>query len=140
MKWLHIAGLVCVAVTSAYLIFLSNWLVHTLAERDWCYTAIGAEKAAPGSNLDALTACVGLLTLQVKALALDSHIAIGTLALCLAVLVVVVIANAHVSGKAGPTGVEGTIGGAAEGAQAATDAAKEAGQQVVDEIKEGVSP
>lgn len=114
MKWLQVFALVCVAVASAYLIYLSNWLVHTLAERDWCYTAIGAERAAPGSNLDALTACVGLLTLQVKALALDSHIAIGTMALCLAVLVVVVIANARIEGKAGPTGVEGKIGGAAE--------------------------
>lgn len=111
MKWLHIFGLLCVAVTSAYLIYLSSRLVDILAARDWCAQAIGADKATNGlpGGVDALTACVGLLTLQVKALAMDSHIAIGTLALCLAVLVVVVIANARIEGKAGPEGLSGGI-------------------------------
>lgn len=136
MKWLHAFGLVCVAATSAYLIYLSLWLVQTLAARDWCAQAIGADKATKGlpGGVDALTACVGLLTLQVKALALDSHIAIGTLALCLAVLVVVVIANARLEGKAGTTGVDLKIGSRDDvvvGAQIATDAA----QQATEELK-----
>lgn len=140
MKWLHIAALASVTATSAYLIWLSSWLVHTLAARDWCSIAVGADKATAGlpGGVDALTACVGLLTLQVKALALDSHIAIGTLALCLAVLVVVVIANARIEGKASISGVDLKIGGkndAAAGAQLATDAAKKAGQEVTEELK-----
>ncbi|PKB19670.1 hypothetical protein B0I00_1910 [Novosphingobium kunmingense] len=123
-RWLHVFALVCVAVTSAFLIWLSLHLIEILAARDWCLTAIGADKASPSTgDIDTLTACVGLLTLQVRALAIDSHIAIGTLALCLAVLVVVVLANARIQLRAGPSGVDGTIGGAGEGARATAEAA-----------------
>lgn len=132
-RWLHAFGLACVAVTSAFLIWLSMHLIEILAARDWCLRAIGADRASTSAgNIDALTACVGLLTLQVRALAIDSHIAIGTLALCLAVLVVVVIANARVQLKAGPDGVDGTIGGAAEGAKATAEAAEKKAAEIAE--------
>jgi len=112
-RYIHAFALICVAVASGFLIWLSMHLVDILAARDWCVRAIGADQASgDGKGIDVMTACVGLLTLQVNALAIDSHVAIGTLALCLAVLVVVVLANARIQGKAGAGGVEGSIGGA----------------------------
>lgn len=130
---IHWFALVSVAATSGFLVWLSQRLVHVLAAKDWCYIAVGADKAAPATgNIDALTACVGLLTLQVKALALDSHIAIGTMALCLAVLVVVVLANARLELDAGAAGVHTKIGGdAGDAAQETADAA----QAKADDIK-----
>lgn len=130
---IHWFALVAVASTSAFLVWLSQWLVRTLAARDWCYTAIGADRVTPNTGAtDALTACVSLLTFQVKALALDSYIAIGTMALCLAVLVVVVLANARLELDASATGVHTKItGDAVDAAQETADAA----QDKADEIK-----
>lgn len=133
-RFLHGFALACIAVTSGFLIWLTMHLVDVLSKPNWCFTAIGADKVAStvgaAGNLDALTACVGLLSLQVRALAIDSHIAIGTLALCLAVLVVVVLANARVQLKASADGGEASIGSAAEGAKATAEAAGQKADEI----------
>lgn len=133
-KAIQIAALLCIAVTSAFLIYMSYLLTTILSARDWCFTAIGADKVSTGSmgSMDTLTACVGLLTLQIKALSLNSHIVTGTMALALAVLVIVVLANARVQGKVGPGGAEGSIGG---NVGAAVDETKKAAAAVVEKAE-----
>jgi len=88
------------------------WLTFILSGRDWCVRALGAEQltAATDTKVDAMTACIDLLTLQVGALAFNSHMMAGTIALSLAVLVVIVLAGGKVSFKASKDGVEGDIG------------------------------
>lgn len=89
----------CVASTSTYLMVLAWKLNNTLSGPGWCATALGAGKASSkdGSPVKGLEACVGLLTIQLNSLSLNSHILLLTFSLCLAVLIIIVIAGAHVS-------------------------------------------
>lgn len=92
-------ALLCVACTSAYLAVLAWRLIDTLSSPEWCSKALQAERITPGNTFVGLTACVDLLKLQLQALALNSHIVVGTFALCLGVLIVIVISGARLAGK-----------------------------------------
>lgn len=128
-------ALVCVAVMSAFLIFMAVWYTRLVAGRDWCSRAIGAEEAADGGTRarseTAVEACMNLLDKQVSILGINSHILIGMFALCLLTLMVIVVAGGRVSFKAGATGVQGQIDdGAGEAAQFVADEAQEAADTV----------
>ena len=107
MKTVHIYGLACVAVTSTFIMAMIWWLIGLLADRSWCFTALGAGK---GTGVDAFTACVGLLTIQIKALAENSLIFAGVMAMCLFTLIVVVVAQAKVSLEASKDSIKTNIG------------------------------
>lgn len=92
-------ALACVAATSAFLMYLILWLVEIQASPDWCGRALQAEKITPGNTFVGLTACIEILKLQVGSLSQALTISVGTLALCLGVLVVIVIAGARLAGK-----------------------------------------
>lgn len=98
-------ALVCVAATSAFLCYLVLKLIGVLSSPSWCSTALQAERITAKDTFVGLTACVDLLKIQLNALALNSQIVVGTFALCLGVLVVIVLAGARLAGK-GPGGVE----------------------------------
>jgi hypothetical protein len=103
-------AVICVAVTSAYVMWLGNKVNDTLSGPGWCRTALGAEKASStDGTIKGLDACVGLLTIQLKSLSTNSHILLGTIALCLAVLIIIVVANARFTGEVGPTGAKGEV-------------------------------
>jgi hypothetical protein len=91
----------CVAVTSAYVMWLGYTVNQVLSGPGWCATALGAGKASSkdGQPVKGLEACVGLLTIQLKSLSTNSHILLGTVALCLAVLMIIVVAGARFSGE-----------------------------------------
>lgn len=125
-------ALVAVAFTSFALIGFTAWLIYLLAFPDWCGRAVGAAKDVARSDL-AVGGCFSLLQRQVLALSVNSYIALGTLALCLAVLVVIVIAGGRLSFKAGATGVEADVShDPGEAAQTVADAA----QVTADKVKE----
>lgn len=134
----HAFALACVAATSIFVMYMIWWLTTILSAHDWCYTAIGAGKA---TDQNALTACIGLLTLQVKALATNSHMFAGVIALCLLVLMVIVVAGGKLSFKASRDGIDADIGrdGAREAAVAATAVAGAAVKKAGD-IIEGEAP
>src|SRR4051812_7165765 len=103
MRWPHITNpirwvaVICVAVTSAYVMFMSHQLLQTLSGPGWCRTALGAEKASSSDGtIKGLDACVGLLTIQLKSLAINSYIFGSVTALCLLTLIVIVIAGGFV--------------------------------------------
>lgn len=104
-------AVIVVSLTSAFIVGMCIWLTKILAAPEWCGRALGAEKASPGTTLEGLKACINLMGDQVSALAWNSHIYAATIALCLLVLMVVVIADGHVSFKADKTGLSGDIGG-----------------------------
>jgi hypothetical protein len=83
-------AVICVAVTSAYVMWMGYRLNETLSGPGWCATALGAGKAssADGTPIKGLEACVGLLTIQLKSISTNSHILLGSVALCLSVLIV----------------------------------------------------
>lgn len=101
-------ALVAVAVTSIALIAFAWWLIAMLSAPDWCGRAVMAARESERPE-SAIVACFGLLTRQTEALAINSHIAIGTLALCLAVLVVIVLAGGRLSFKWNRDGVEADV-------------------------------
>lgn len=92
-------ALVCVAATSAFLGYLALLLIDTLASPQWCSKALQAERITAKDSFVGLTACVDLLKIQLRSLAINSQIVIGTFALCLGVLIVIVIAGARLAGK-----------------------------------------
>jgi len=92
-------ALLCVTATSIFFGYMALKVVNILSSPDWCSKALQADRITPDSSFDGLTACVGLLTIQLKSLATNSHIIFVVFALCLCVLVVVVIAGAKLSGK-----------------------------------------
>jgi hypothetical protein len=104
----------CVAITSAYVMWMGYQLNETLSGPGWCRTALGAEKSsATDGTIKGLDACVGLLTIQLKSLATNSHILLGSIALCLSVLIIIVVAGARFSGEA-PGGFKANVSPADE--------------------------
>lgn len=127
-------ALLCVAATSAFLGYLALKLIGVLSSPTWCSTALQAERITAKDSFVGLTACVDLLKIQLTALALNSQIVIGTFALCLGVLVVIVIAGARLAGK-GPGGVEFDV--SSDPASQAADEVADAAVDKAEEIKGG---
>ena len=123
----------CVAATGIYLAYMTNQLLQVLTSPHWCATAIHAEKISPGSTYVGLTTCVSLLTIQLQAIATGFHISVGSFALTLIVLIVVVIAGAHATFKASSSGIEGSVG---KDAPAAAQAVADSAQGTADTIKD----
>lgn len=111
-------ALICVAVSTAFVIGMGVWLTTILSGTDWCARAIGAGQVASRPET-AISGCFTLLHDQVAALAWNSHIFAFVIALCLLVLMVIVIAGGHLSFRASKEGIEGDIGGTSEPAVAA---------------------
>jgi hypothetical protein len=123
----------CVAATGLYLAYMTNQLLQVLTSPHWCANAIQAEKISPGSTYVGLTTCVSLLTIQLQAVATGFHISVGSFALTLIVLIVVVIAGAHATFKAGSQGIEGSVG---RDAPAAAQTVADSAQTTADVIKD----
>ena len=102
-------ALVCVAITTAFIIGMIIWSTFILAAPEWCGRALGAEKASPGRTLEGLKACISLMADQVGALAWNSHIYAVTISLCLVALMLIVVAGGRVSFTASRTGIAGNI-------------------------------
>lgn len=141
MRWPRIQNpirgfaVLCVAVTSGFVMVMSYRLLNVLSGPGWCATALGAGKASShdGSPIKGLEACVGLLTIQLKSLADNSYIFGGVIALCLLTLIVIVIAGGKLD-FAGPANTHINLQGndAPKAAQAVADSA----QTTADDIKE----
>lgn len=132
-------ALLCVAVTSGFVMWMSYRLTDILAAPEWCARAINAERLATDRATSSVELCKELLFRQVGSLATNSHIYAGVIALCLLVLIVIVIAGGEVSFSANKSGVTANIG--KEAKQAAAVAAEETAQAAVDtasEIRDGV--
>lgn len=125
-----------VAATSLFIMGMNVWQTYLLSSSNWCNRALGAEKLTVGDNsrLDAMTACIGLLTRQVNAISQNALIYAGTLALCLLVLVVIVLANARLNASASLHGGSLNISNANDPAAAAQRTA-DAAQDEADAIR-----
>lgn len=126
-----------VTIISAYIMVMGWRLTDILASPGWCAKAVAGEKLSGDSaKVDIAAACVGLLTIQLKATSTNSHVYAGALALVLLVLIVIVIAGGKLDLSAGKTGIHAGIGrDAVEGAQHV----REAAQVAEAEVKEGTA-
>ena len=131
-------AVLCVAITSAFVMWLASWIIGVLAGPGWCKTALGAEKVSGSDGtVKGLDACVSLLTIQLKALATNSFIMLGVIAMCLLVLIVVVIAGAKLDLEANRDGVKAKLGSDKDPEDAAAEAAQitaAAAQQQADQF------
>lgn len=129
----HWAALVCIAVTTAFIIYMSVRLTDDLSTQDWCVRAMGAAQDTRPEY--AVGGCFTLMQQQVAALALNSHIFAGVIALCLGALVVVVLAGARVAGHVGKDGLELNLSrDAGEAAVLAAKKVADAGDKAKDEV------
>lgn len=101
-------ALLAVALTTGALIYFAYDKTEHLAGADWCGRAVAASRGGERPE-SAIQGCFGLMSKQIDALAIDSHIAHGALALALLVLVVIVLAGGKLSFRAGRDGVSGDI-------------------------------
>lgn len=134
-------ALLCVAVTTAYVMYMGYWLVKILSSPDWCNRSLKANQIDKASDFDALQACVGLLGDQLDALAWNSHIYALVIAMCLLALMVIVVAGGHLSLSASKTGLNANMGGdpvkdapAVKAAEEVASAATAAAGQVKAEV------
>lgn len=130
----RIFALVCVAVTSAYVMWQGWRLVDILAAPTWCSRAINASNQGDQPEF-AVSGCFSLLKDQVAALAVTTHIYAGVIAFCLAALMVIVVANGRASGK-GPGGFELDIGGNREEPEQAAQFVADQAQGAADTVKD----
>jgi hypothetical protein len=133
IRW---AAVVCVAVTSVYIMWMSTKFLAILSSPEWCGKALQAEKIS-SQNFGGLTACTDLLKIQLNAIARGFLINNGTVALCLLTLIVLVIAAGKLDLKANKDGIDLGLSreeqvkkAAVAGAQAATDSAQETTEQL----------
>lgn len=103
-------ALVCVAVTSGFIMYMIVWLIGLLSEPSWCDRVIDAANR-PES---AFGGCFQLLQQQMAALAVNSYIFGGVISLCLASLMVIVVAGGKISFTGSKDGVSGNISGATD--------------------------
>jgi hypothetical protein len=106
---IRLFAVLCVAVTSGFVMWMSYKLVLILSSPEWCGKALQAERIS-NQNFGGLTACTDLLKIQLKALATNSFVFGGVIALCLLTLIVIVIAGGRLSLDASATGVKADIG------------------------------
>jgi hypothetical protein len=101
-------AVLCVAITSAYVMWMGYRLTTILASPEWCGKALQAEKIS-SQNFGGLTACVDLLKIQLNAIARSSLVYSATIGLCLLVLIVIVIAGGKMAWHVDKTGASGEI-------------------------------
>lgn len=141
IRWFAV---ICVAVIAAYIMWMGWRLSNILSSPEWCGKALQADRITPDSKFDGLTACVGLLQIQLKAIATDSHIFAGVVALCLLTLIVIVIAGGRLSVAVSKTGASANMSSAedvaAAAAQTAGAAVAEAGKIATEAAKPSPPP
>ena len=111
---IRLVAVICTAITSVYIMWMGYRINEVLAGPTWCARAIGADKADKNSQVDAAGSCIGLLTIQLRSLATNSHILFGVVALCLLTLIVIVIAGGRLAVSASKTGVSANMSSAAD--------------------------
>jgi hypothetical protein len=97
-------AVICVAVTSAFVMYMSYLLIQILSSPEWCGKALQAEKIS-SQNFGGLTACIDLLKIQLNSLAKNSYVFGGVVAMCLLTLNVIVIAGGRLSLAVSKTGL-----------------------------------
>jgi hypothetical protein len=126
----------CVAITSLYVMYIGHKLVEILASPTWCAQALGAERSSKGETIKGLEGCMDLMQGQLDALALDSHISQGVIALCLLTLIVIVIAGAKLDVHASKAGFGANMSRSDEQRAAKVEGAEQAAQAAKDEAQD----
>lgn len=132
-------ALVCVAVTSLFIMGMRVWDQLLLGETDWCSRALGAAKYATGRPAEAIQQCFDLQRMQIRSITTGSLIDAATIALCLLVLIVIVVAGGRLNLRGGKDGVDLQISDGSDspevvGAHKVADAAADKAQEIEHQV------
>lgn len=130
-------AVLCVAGAAIFLGYMTLRIAGVLESPAWCGRAIQAERISP-ENFKGLEGCVELLKIQLQAMSIGFHISVGSFALTLVFLIVVVVAGARASAKVSATGMEFNVG--KHDAETAANYVAEGAKEAADEVKEGTAP
>jgi hypothetical protein len=135
-------ALLCVAISSGFVMYMQVTLVHTLSSPDWCARAINAEKLATVRGQSSIGICAALFDKQLGTLGIGLLINAGTVALCLLVLMVIVVAGGRLSFSVSKTGASANIGktAVAQAAKDTADAVVDKAEEIADDTAEDVEP
>jgi hypothetical protein len=107
----RIFAMILIAVITVFLMGMAIWNNYVMASGQWCSAVIGTELATGEAGEVATTAnCIALMHDQLTALSIYGYIGMGTLALCVAVLVIIVVAGGRVDISASKSGIDVDIG------------------------------
>lgn len=123
-------ALLCVACTSAFLVYVNLRLIDILSDPNWCNKAVQAERIIANDKFTGVNGCVEILKLQIGSLADVLKINSGTFALCLLVLVVIVVAGARLAAKLFGNEMDMSRDPAAKAADQVAGAAVEEAEQI----------
>lgn len=124
-------AVICVAVTTLFIMGMRIWDEILFGQTDWCSRALGAAKYATGRPAAAVNQCFLLQQQQISTMGGWGYIDAVTPALCLLVLVVIVIAGGKLSFRGSvKDGVEVDVG------RESVDAAKRVEAAATDERKQ----
>lgn len=108
-----------VTFISLFAMFMSMIVMYILTNKNWCpdlttvHSAIIQMKTPTAPELNqyfsVLQQCVSLQRDIISTLGMNGYVFNGTITLAMVVLIVVVIAQAHLKGSIGPKGLEGEI-------------------------------
>lgn len=121
-------ALLAVAITTGALIYFAYDKTEHLSAPDWC-ARVGWAADKGQRPESAIEGCYSLMSRQIEALAIDSHIAHGSIAIALLVLVVIVLAGGRLSFRGGKDGVDLDIS-RDEAAQQVADAAEHEAERI----------
>lgn len=106
-------SVILVAYILGLVTYMMVWQTTVLTSEKWCANAMASERIASTSSdkqaAAAVKSCNELLAIQLNAVATDSHMDHGTVAILIIVLVVVVIAGARAAWKLSTSGFEGSV-------------------------------
>lgn len=112
-------ALLCVAVTSGVVIYMRVWETDLLSDPLWCQRIIAAAKTSEQVE-SAFGGCFSVMKQQLSAIAVNSHVDAGVLALCLLVLMVIVVAGGKLSFAISKDSASANIGADAQPAVVTT--------------------
>ena len=111
-----------------------NWrYTEILSAPDWCNRALGASKFADSTPEFAVGGCFNLMREQISAIAWNSHVAIGSLAVVLVAIGVIALAGGKLTLNAGKDGISANVSKEAtpaEVAQTVADVATEGAEAI----------
>lgn len=131
---IRIIAVISLAAMGYFLGYLTVWLTNTLSSPGWCSKALQAERISNQAFGGGLTACNNLLTIQLQSLADALKMSVGSFALGMVVLVIVVLAQAKGSANL-PGGIGASISGTDDPVSAAADKVAGAAVGAAAEVK-----
>lgn len=100
---------VLIAAITLFLMAMAVWNTWAMSSSKWCNQVIGTEQVTGERSVNTTANCIAIFRDQINALSVYGYIGLSTLALCVIVLVIIVVARGKVSFSASKDGVTADV-------------------------------